>query len=676
MSERSGRRGSMGLAPSTMDRRDRGEVEGRRIGASRRPNSGSRSRCRDGCRIATIARIAAGSRVDVDVPNRRPVGRRRPGSACSVLRPSVGIARSRRRLAIGRGRSGGWECVGVVLVVLGVALVVAAWGTARAVDSLAVPLEPRAGQGPDRLRIARRGQAAALRVGGAVARRGRGRSSSSGPASKPSAAPRPPRRPGRGCRPTRPVRRPRGHAPRPAPAEARPVRRGRGTPAHRHAGPGPHAIEARETLVHLFKLEGRFDELRTLVQDALGHLPRPVRPAPATGESRLDQPGADREDLARPGDRGRERTGRRPDLAGPGQPRHPHGRVRRGPGAGSTTAWSGGRMTRRSGRAGSTWPWRPATWSGRGGPWSASRPTASRRRKFWPSRPGSPRDPATASGSARRWRSCSNGHPAGSRPWSDWPSSSCWPGGPTAPRSSGRGRRSWTGPRSITRSSSRNRVRRPFTSPRRRHAWRRCWAGPSRPAPSGRWSSSGSPGDREASRGPGPTGPGQAEPPPGRPSPDSSPSSARSPARPHPQDRRRLRSPTFTDDAEAVGPAVHVQNGATPERQIPETMSGGVGLLDYDGDGWLDVYLVQGGVFPPDPGSAHGPNRGDRLFRNRGDGTFEDATAAAGSPVRRGLRPRGRGRRLRQRRPSRPLRHPLARLCPLSQPRATGRFGT
>src|SRR5207248_9542679 len=49
-------------------------------------------------------------------------------------------------------------------------------------------------------------------------------------------------------------------------------------------------------------------------------------------------------------------------------------------------------------------------------------------------------------------------------------------------------------------------------------------------------------------------------------------------------------------------------------------------LLDYDGDGWLDIYAVQGGPFPP----PEAPANGDRLFRNRGDGTFEDATARTG----------------------------------------------
>ncbi len=55
-------------------------------------------------------------------------------------------------------------------------------------------------------------------------------------------------------------------------------------------------------------------------------------------------------------------------------------------------------------------------------------------------------------------------------------------------------------------------------------------------------------------------------------------------------------------------------------------MCGGVGLLDYDGDGWLDVYVVQGGPFPP----AAGAVMGDRLFRNLGNGRFEDATVRSG----------------------------------------------
>jgi tetratricopeptide (TPR) repeat protein len=98
-------------------------------------------------------------------------------------------------------------------------------------------------------------------------------------------------------------------------------------------------------------------------------------------------------------------------------------------------------------------------------------------------------------------------------------------------------------------------------------------------------------------------------------------------------------APAFTDDAKASGLEFTFDNGATPARQIPETMSGGVGLLDFDADGWLDVYLVQGGPFPPpgnatsatnQQGTAPDPGAGDRLFRNRGDGTFEDVTAASG----------------------------------------------
>jgi enediyne biosynthesis protein E4 len=83
--------------------------------------------------------------------------------------------------------------------------------------------------------------------------------------------------------------------------------------------------------------------------------------------------------------------------------------------------------------------------------------------------------------------------------------------------------------------------------------------------------------------------------------------------------------PDFVDEAEAVGLKFVFDNGQSALRQLPETMSGGVAVLDYDGDGWLDVYCVQGGPLADDA-----PREGDRLFRNNGDGTFRDATAAAG----------------------------------------------
>ena len=88
----------------------------------------------------------------------------------------------------------------------------------------------------------------------------------------------------------------------------------------------------------------------------------------------------------------------------------------------------------------------------------------------------------------------------------------------------------------------------------------------------------------------------------------------------------------FRDDAGPSGLRFTYHNGETPQHQIPETIGGGVAVLDYDGDGWLDVYLVQGGPFPPEdpPRRTTRATTGDRLFRNKGDGTFEDATDASG----------------------------------------------
>ncbi len=60
---------------------------------------------------------------------------------------------------------------------------------------------------------------------------------------------------------------------------------------------------------------------------------------------------------------------------------------------------------------------------------------------------------------------------------------------------------------------------------------------------------------------------------------------------------------------------------------LGDSMGGGVGLIDYDGDGRLDIYLVNGCPLPYD---RKNPPRPNRLYRNRGDGTFEDVTARAG----------------------------------------------
>ena len=61
--------------------------------------------------------------------------------------------------------------------------------------------------------------------------------------------------------------------------------------------------------------------------------------------------------------------------------------------------------------------------------------------------------------------------------------------------------------------------------------------------------------------------------------------------------------------------------------QIMDGTGGGVAVLDFDQDGWPDLCFAQGRPWPPfeNPDSLN-----DRLFRNRGDGTFQDVTEAAG----------------------------------------------
>ena len=79
--------------------------------------------------------------------------------------------------------------------------------------------------------------------------------------------------------------------------------------------------------------------------------------------------------------------------------------------------------------------------------------------------------------------------------------------------------------------------------------------------------------------------------------------------------------------AEAGIDFVH-HNGAYGERLLPETMGGGLAFFDYDNDGDADLLLVNSSYWPWRPAPADPPT--SRLYRNRGDGTFDDVSAAAG----------------------------------------------
>ncbi len=107
-------------------------------------------------------------------------------------------------------------------------------------------------------------------------------------------------------------------------------------------------------------------------------------------------------------------------------------------------------------------------------------------------------------------------------------------------------------------------------------------------------------------------------------------------ARRDPEGTTRPR-PYFVDRAEASGLRFAFDNGKSPMWLLPESLSGGVGLVDFDGDGWLDVYCVQGGSLAAADPSSGAPARsleelepGDRLFRNQRDGTFHDVTRRSG----------------------------------------------
>jgi hypothetical protein len=85
----------------------------------------------------------------------------------------------------------------------------------------------------------------------------------------------------------------------------------------------------------------------------------------------------------------------------------------------------------------------------------------------------------------------------------------------------------------------------------------------------------------------------------------------------------------FVDETKTAGLSgwTHVM-GATDKGLIIDTNGSGVGLIDYDNDGWLDIYLLNGSTFNAMDGKEAPPHAA--LFHNNHDGTFTDVAAKAG----------------------------------------------
>ena len=85
---------------------------------------------------------------------------------------------------------------------------------------------------------------------------------------------------------------------------------------------------------------------------------------------------------------------------------------------------------------------------------------------------------------------------------------------------------------------------------------------------------------------------------------------------------------TFEEVPAATSKITWVHDNAhSPDRQLPETVGAGCAFLDYDNDGWMDVYFVNSG--PSDFFTPPKPLK-NALYRNNHDGTFTDVTDKAG----------------------------------------------
>ncbi|MBI3697130.1 MAG: VCBS repeat-containing protein, partial [Acidobacteria bacterium] len=85
---------------------------------------------------------------------------------------------------------------------------------------------------------------------------------------------------------------------------------------------------------------------------------------------------------------------------------------------------------------------------------------------------------------------------------------------------------------------------------------------------------------------------------------------------------------TFVDVTRQAGLTAKTTFGCEQSKKyILETTGGGVAFIDYDNDGWPDIFLVNGSRLE---GFGGGPEPINHLYRNNHDGTFTDATRKAG----------------------------------------------
>jgi enediyne biosynthesis protein E4 len=85
----------------------------------------------------------------------------------------------------------------------------------------------------------------------------------------------------------------------------------------------------------------------------------------------------------------------------------------------------------------------------------------------------------------------------------------------------------------------------------------------------------------------------------------------------------------FTDVTRPAGIDFTHYTGAFGRKYLPETLGPGVAFIDYDGDGWQDLFFTNGKDWPGRPRRPSTPH----LFRNNRNGTFSDVTRAAGLAI-------------------------------------------